>query len=244
MMPTVIEVLSLTKTYEMADEKTMALDHVSLVVEKGEYVAIIGPSGSGKSTLLNMLGCLDSPTSGAYLLDGVDVAKLSPKKLAAIRSRRIGFVFQSFNLLQRMTVLENVMMPLIYTKVPHRKRRAQAIYMLERAGLEASRFNHKANQLSGGQSQRVAIARALVNEPTIILADEPTGNLDSATGKMVLATFQELNEQGHTIVLITHDSNVAARAKRVVRIQDGHLFEVNSFYSENASEAMAAVDAS
>jgi putative ABC transport system ATP-binding protein len=239
-MTTVIETHNLTKTYKMAGEKTVALDHVSLTVEKGEYIAIIGPSGSGKSTLLNLLGCLDHPTSGTYLLDGQDVSRLSAKKLASIRSKRIGFVFQSFNLLPRMTVLENVMMPLAYSHCPRRQRRARAIEMLQRAGLEASRYKHKGNQLSGGQSQRVAIARALVNQPSLILADEPTGNLDSATGRMVLATFEDLNAQGHTIVLITHDSDVAARAKRVVRIQDGKLFAISS--GSTLHEITKAVD--
>ncbi len=204
---------------------TVALDRVSFSVEKGEYVAIMGPSGSGKSTLLNILGCLDSPTAGLYMLDGLDVSQLSPRRLAEIRSLRIGFVFQSFNLLQRMTALENVMMPLAYSHVPRRHRRARAEQVLASTGLEPTRFGHKGNQLSGGQAQRVAIARALVNNPTIILADEPTGNLDSATGKMVLASFDELSRKGHTIVLITHDSTVAQRAHRVVLIQDGRLFE-------------------
>ncbi len=190
----------------------------------GEFLAIVGPSGSGKSTLMNILGCLDTPTSGTYLLEGLDIAKLDDDELAEIRATRIGFVFQSFNLLPRMTVLDNVMLPLAYTDVPHGDRERRAVSALRAAGLPVDHYDHRTNELSGGQMQRVAIARALVNDPAIILADEPTGNLDSATGRMVLDTFHALRQQGKTIVLITHDADIAAEADRRITIRDGRLY--------------------
>ena len=200
-----------------------ALAGVSINVSVGESVAIMGPSGSGKSTLMNTLGCLDTPTSGTYLLEGTDVSTLDDDELAELRATRIGFVFQSFNLLPRSTVLRNVMLPLIYSDCPVREREERAIRALAAVSLPEQYFDHKSNELSGGQMQRVAIARALVNDPALILADEPTGNLDSATGDMVLGTFRRLREEGKTIVLITHDPEVSAWADRTVHIRDGRL---------------------
>jgi len=200
-----IECQNITKIYKTEAGETPALKGVSFTIKDGEFVAIIGPSGSGKSTLMHILGALDTPTSGKYLLDGYDVSKLSDDKLADIRKNKIGFVFQSFNLLPRATVLRNIMMPFIYAGVPREERVARATAALKDAGLDESHFYHLSNQLSGGQMQRVAIARALVSNPALILADEPTGNLDSKTGEVVLETFQNLNKKGRTIVLITHE---------------------------------------
>ncbi len=210
----------------MGDNETQALRGVSFEIADGEFVAIMGPSGSGKSTLMHILGALDTPTSGAYKLDNKDVSKLSDDELATIRRDRIGFVFQSFNLLPRATVMRNVTLPLIYAGVPELEREKRARKSLESAGLSEDRYNHKSNQLSGGQIQRVAIARALVNNPSLILADEPTGNLDSQTGDIVLGTFQRLNKDlGCTIILITHEREVAEHADRIIYIKDGMIVE-------------------
>lgn len=212
------------KIYEMGENKVYALDDVSLHVAAHEFVSIIGPSGSGKSTLMNMLGCLDVPTQGRYFLDGTDISKKTDDELAEIRNKKIGFVFQGFNLLPKLTAVENVELPLIYSNVSAKERHEKAKEALAKVGLEG-RIDHKPTELSGGQQQRVAIARALITDPPIVLADEPTGNLDSKSGKEVMEIFKNLNANGNTIILITHDSGVAAQAKRVVRIQDGKLYE-------------------
>lgn len=217
-----IEAKELTKTYTTGDITFQALKGVNLTVADGEFVAIIGPSGSGKSTLMHILGALDTPTSGTYTLDGHDVSKMSDDELAAIRRNKIGFVFQSFNLLPRATVLRNTMLPLVYAGIPEDERDKRARAALIAAGMDQEHFIHRSNQLSGGQIQRVAIARALVNNPSLILADEPTGNLDTKTGEIVLGTFQKLNqEKGVTIILITHEHDVAEHADRIVSIRDG-----------------------
>lgn len=217
-----IEVKDIKKIYINGDSETKALNGVTFSIQDGEFVAIMGPSGSGKSTLMHILGALDTPTSGTYHLDGQDVSKLSDNELADIRSNKIGFVFQAFNLLPRTTVLRNVMIPLIYLKVPPEKREKLAKQALISAGLEEDRWMHLSNQLSGGQIQRVAIARALVNNPSLIMADEPTGNLDTKTGEIVLGTFQELNKkEGHTIILITHEADIAEHADRIIHLRDG-----------------------
>ena len=221
----VIDVRGIHRIFETGAGLNHVLRGVSLTVEKGEFVAIMGPSGSGKSTLMNILGLLDTPTTGTYRLEGLDVSKLSDDDLSFVRGRRIGFVFQSFNLLPRATVLRNVMLPLAYGDVPRREREPRAVAALSAVSLPPDHWDHKTNELSGGQMQRVAIARALVCDPAIILADEPTGNLDSATGEMVLQTFERLRDRGKTIVLITHDPGVAARADRSVHILDGRLAE-------------------
>ena len=221
----VIDVRGVHRIFETGAGLNHVLSGVSLTVEKGEFVAIMGPSGSGKSTLMNILGLLDTPTAGSYRLEGLDVSALSDDDLSFVRGRRIGFVFQSFNLLARATVLRNVMLPLAYGDVPRREREPRAVAALAAAGLATDHWDHKTNELSGGQMQRVAIARALVCDPAIILADEPTGNLDSATGEMVMRTFERLRGRGKTIVLITHDPRVAARADRTVHILDGRLVE-------------------
>jgi len=216
-----IHLENVTKTYDTGGVQVPALRGVSLTIAAGEFVAISGSSGSGKSTLMNLLGCLDRPTSGTYRLDGQDVSRLGRSELARLRSRKLGFVFQGFNLLKRQTALENVEMPLIYAGMPPRARRTRALALLDRVGL-ADRARHLPNQLSGGQQQRVAIARALVNEPEVLLADEPTGNLDSATGADVLAEFERLSrEQGQTIILVTHDVAIARHARRQIVIRDG-----------------------
>ena len=221
----VIDIRHIHRIFESDAGLAHILHDVSLSVYPGEFVAITGPSGSGKSTLMNILGCLDTPTSGRYLLEGLNVAELTDDELAEVRALRIGFVFQSFNLLPRMTVLDNVTLPLAYTDVPRREREKRAVHALRSVGLPVDHYDHRTNELSGGQMQRVAIARALVNDPAIILADEPTGNLDSTTGRQVLDTFHALKRAGKTIVLITHDPGVAAEADRAVQIRDGRIYQ-------------------
>jgi len=220
----VIEVIDLCKTYHMGDNTVHALKNVNLRIDEGEFVAIIGPSGSGKSTLMNILGCLDVPTSGTYRLFGEEVSRMNDNQLADIRNRRIGFVFQNFNLLQKLTALENVELPLIYRGMGAKERHRRAKAALENVGL-GDRLHHKPSELSGGQQQRVAIARALVSEAPLILADEPTGNLDSNAGREILKILKELNDRGSTVVLITHDNSIAMNAKRLIRIQDGEIIE-------------------
>ena len=221
-----IEIKNITKTYKTGDVEFEALSNISFNIADGEFIAIMGPSGSGKSTLMHILGALDSPTSGTYFLDGKDVSILSDDELADIRRDKIGFVFQSFNLLPRTTVLRNVMLPLVYAGIHGLEREKRAKNALLSAGLEENNFQHLSNQLSGGQIQRVAIARALVNNPSLILADEPTGNLDSKTGEIVIGTFQRLNKElGRTIILITHEQEIAEHADRILFIKDGKLLE-------------------
>ncbi|MED1644533.1 ABC transporter ATP-binding protein [Brevibacillus agri] len=215
-----LQVEGLTKSYKTGDTTLPILKGVSLLVEKGEFVAIMGPSGSGKSTFMNMLGCLDRPDSGTYILDGIEVSSLKDKQLAYVRNQKIGFVFQSFNLLARSTSLHNVELPMMYANISRSERRSRATEALKRVGL-AERMNHKPTQLSGGQKQRVAIARALVNQPAILLADEPTGNLDSRSGVEIMAMFQELHAQGVTIILVTHELDIAQHAERIVTFKDG-----------------------
>ncbi len=219
---TIIDLADVTRTYDLGRVQVHALAGASLQVEEGEFVAILGPSGSGKSTLMNILGCLDRPTSGHYVLDGTSVAELDDDGLAAVRSRMIGFVFQSYNLLPRTSALENVATPLLYQGVGRRERLARARAALERLGL-GERADHEPQELSGGQQQRVAIARALVTEPRLLLADEPTGNLDTVSGAEVMDVLHELHASGRTIVLITHDADVAATANRQIRVRDGRI---------------------
>jgi putative ABC transport system ATP-binding protein len=218
-----IELNDITKVYRMGDIEVQALRGVSLRVDAGEWVAITGASGSGKSTLMNIIGCLDRPTSGSYRLDGTEVATMDDRALAAVRNRKIGFVFQGFNLLARTSALANVELPLVYGgKGDHSERRRRAVAELERVGL-GDRLEHRPNELSGGQQQRVAIARALVNDPALILADEPTGNLDSKSGDEIMDLFDSLHQQGMTLVVVTHDPDVAARAARIIHIKDGQV---------------------
>lgn len=219
-----ISVKNLKKTYLLGGEEVHALDDVSLLIKEHEFVAIIGQSGSGKSTFMNMLGCLDRPDSGEITLDGTDILKCKEKELSVIRNKKIGFIFQQFHLLPKLSALENVELPLIYQGMPTKKRREKAVKALKAVGLE-KRMNHKPNQLSGGQQQRVAIARALVGEPSLILADEPTGNLDSRSWKEIMMLLHNLHEEGNTIVLITHDNNVAMEAPRQVQISDGKIIK-------------------
>lgn len=221
------EILNMTdivKQYNMGGEITTVLKGINFSVSKGEFVAILGPSGSGKSTLMNIIGCLDTPTSGDYRLSGLRIADQDEKTLAHIRNKEVGFIFQSFQLLQKQTALENVELPLIYANMPERERKIRARQMLEKVGL-ADKFDHFPNQMSGGQQQRVAIARAISTRPTVLLADEPTGALDQKTGKQVMDIFHSLNDEGRTIIMITHDANIARHAKRIVRILDGVMSE-------------------
>ena len=219
-----LECLNITKSYRSGEEENLVLKGINFKVEKGEFVAIMGPSGSGKSTLMNIIGCLDIPSSGQYLLDGEDVSKFDEDRLAEVRAKKIGFVFQSFNLLGRSSVMRNVMMPLAFANVPRHLRLERASAALRSAALAEKYWEYRPNQLSGGMMQRVAVARALVNDPAIILADEPTGNLDTKTGEMVLQGFQKLHEeQGRTIIMITHEHDVADHANRIIMLRDGNI---------------------
>lgn len=217
-----IETRDLWKTYQMGDEEIHALRGVSIQIERGEYLAIMGPSGSGKSTLMNLIGCLDTPSRGTYLLNGKEVSQMNDNELARIRNEEIGFVFQTFNLLPRASALHNVELPLVYAGVPKKDRLERARIALDKVEL-SPRMHHKPNELSGGQRQRVAIARALVNNPSILLADEPTGNLDSKTGVEIMGLFEKLHQGGNTIVLVTHEADVAAHAHRAIHIRDGQV---------------------
>lgn len=234
-MEEVVRLTRIAKIYPQGEQQVNALKDVSLTVRRGEFVAIMGSSGSGKSTCLHILGCLDTPTSGEYLLEGASIAILSKNELAEIRNRRLGFVFQGFNLLARTTAIENVELPMIYGKVSSSARRKKALRALAMVGL-ADRANHFNNQLSGGEQQRVAIARALVNDPALILADEPTGNLDSKTTDEIMGIFRELNDKGITIILVTHESNVAAYARRVVTFLDGRIINDSSSDEQKGPE--------
>lgn len=234
--PFIISISDVKKSYQMGPEEVQILKGVHLDIQQGDFVAIIGPSGSGKSTLMNVIGCLDTPSSGSYMLDGVEVSQLSDNKLADIRNRKIGFIFQSFHLLPKLTAIENVELPLIYRGLGAKERHEMAVQALRQVGLE-DRMGHRPSELSGGQQQRVAIARALAAHPPILLADEPTGALDTKTGQEVMELIKKLNHEGHTIVLITHDMEVAAHAKRVVFMNDGVLTEERG----NGREAVARI---
>ena len=221
-MRPLIEFDSVCKYYQMGDTTVKAADHISMKINKGEFVAIVGQSGSGKSTCMNIIGCLDVPTAGRYRLNGQDVGRMKSEQLAEVRNNQLGFIFQQYNLLPRLTLLENVEVPLVYANVPRSERRARAKAALEQVGLGNKLYN-KPNQLSGGQQQRVSIARALVHDPAVLLADEPTGALDSHTSREVLGLLQDLNHQGHTVVLITHDNSIAVQAERIIRLEDGRV---------------------
>ena len=229
-----IEIDSVKKIYDLGAEKVHALDGVDLKIDQGEYIAIMGPSGSGKSTLMNIIGCLDTPSSGVYRFEEELVSDMDDDQLAEIRNKKIGFVFQTFNLLPRASSLHNVELPLIYGGVGTRERRRRAEEVLEKVGLK-DRMNHKPNELSGGQKQRVAVARALSNEPSIILADEPTGNLDSKTGEEIMRLFNEIHESGNTIIVVTHEEYIAENARRIIRLHDGVISsdEINPAFSRN-----------
>lgn len=220
----ILTMKNIVKEYVMGDEISRVLKGIGLTVEEGEFLAVLGPSGSGKSTLMNIIGCLDVPTSGEYILSGRKIADQDEKSLAHIRSKEIGFIFQSFHLLQRQTALENVELPMIYANVKEKERKQRAMEVLEKVGLK-DKMDHYPNQMSGGQQQRVAIARSIVNNPTILLADEPTGALDQKTGAQVMELFHELNDEGRCIIMITHDVHIAQHAKRIVRILDGNISE-------------------
>lgn len=232
-MDRVIEIHDIVKNYQVGSVIVKALRSVTINIERNEYVAIMGPSGSGKSTLMNLMGCLDTPTGGSYILNGIDVSKMEDDFLAEIRNKEIGFVFQTFNLLPRYTALENVTLPLIYAGVPKAEREKVAIETLNQVGL-GDRMNHKPNELSGGQRQRVAIARALVNKPSIILADEPTGNLDSKTSLDIMGLLDEIHKQGNTVILVTHEEDIANHAARIIRLLDGtvHQDYINEKYKQ------------
>lgn len=219
-----VQVTDISKIYNPGENEVRALDHVSLTINEGEFVAIIGQSGSGKSTLMNMLGCLDTPTSGTYMLHGTDVSHMTDDEQSDVRNREIGFIFQGFNLIQSLSAFENVELPLIYRKVPRKVRRQLATAALEKVGL-GKRMDHKPGELSGGQQQRVAIARAIAQAPPILLADEPTGNLDSASSRDIMNVIHSLYEEGRTVIIITHDPGIAAQAKRIITISDGHIID-------------------
>lgn len=220
----IIVLKDITKTYHMGDTSVHALNHVSLQIDTGEFVAIIGSSGSGKSTLMNIVGCLDRPTSGSYQLEGKEVATLDESALAAVRNAKLGFVFQNFNLLPRMSALQNVALPLVYANAPKKERLERAAHHLEKVGL-ADRMHHRPNELSGGQRQRVAIARALVNDPPILIADEPTGNLDTKSSLEIMDIFTTLHQQGRTLIMVTHEPDIAAYALRTVQMRDGQVVQ-------------------
>ena len=221
-MKEVIRLTDIVKNYKVGSQIVRALRSVSLQIDEGEYVAIMGASGSGKSTLMNVIGCLDTPTSGQYVLNGKNVSRLSDDELAEIRNAEIGFIFQTFNLLPRSNALENVMLPLVYAGIKKQERQARAEKMLDNVGL-ADRLEHRPNELSGGQRQRVAVARALINEPAILLADEPTGNLDSKTSEEIMQLFSEIHKQGNTLLVVTHEEDIARHAHRIIRLKDGQV---------------------
>lgn len=220
MTKSLIDISGVTKRYQLGEQTVFALNGINLTIEKGEYVALMGPSGSGKSTLMNIIGCLDTPTSGDYWLNNKEVSKMSDSALSEVRNAEIGFVFQTFNLLNRMNAIDNVALPLVYSGISKKIREERAKDVLTKVGL-GDRMNHKPNELSGGQRQRVAVARALVNKPSILLADEPTGNLDTKTSHEIMALFDEIHQAGNTIVLVTHEEDIAQHAKRIIRLRDG-----------------------